>query len=156
MKEYKYKVNGVEYTVNVNSVEGNKAKVEVNGVTYEVEMENQVAAPVNQPIAAPAPQPQASAPAAASPSTPVVEKKAPATTSATSTAATPVKAPLPGVINDIKVVVGDKVKNGQPVVILEAMKMENEINAECDGTVTSIAVNKGDSVMEGAVLVTIG
>ena len=67
-----------------------------------------------------------------------------------------VKSPLPGVILDIKVNVGDAVKKGQTIIILEAMKMENNINAECDGTVTAVHVNKGDSVREGAMLVTIG
>ena len=137
MKEYKYKVNGVEYTVNINSVEGNIANVAVNGVSYQVEMEKPVAA-TPKPVAAPAPV-AAPKPAAA----PVAGGKA-------------LKAPLPGVINDIKVAVGDQVKEGQVVLILEAMKMENEINAECDGTVTAISVNKGDSVMEGTVLLTIG
>ena len=127
MKEYKYKVNGVDYTVNINSVEGNMANVTVNGVSYNIEMEKPVAAPK----ATPAPK-AAPAPAAAP------------------------KAPLPGVIKDIKVAVGDQVKEGQVVLILEAMKMENEINAECDGTITAISVNKDDSVLEGTVLLTIG
>ncbi|MBQ8098364.1 MAG: acetyl-CoA carboxylase biotin carboxyl carrier protein subunit [Bacteroidaceae bacterium] len=148
MKEYKYKVNGVEYKVNINAVEGNIAKVEVNGVAYEVQMEGRTAAP--KPVAAPRPAASvAAAPAASKPA-------APAPAAAPTGAGKALKAPLPGVINDIKVAVGTPVKAGQTVLILEAMKMENEINAECDGTVTSIAVNKGDSVMEGAVLLTIG
>ena len=65
-------------------------------------------------------------------------------------------APLPGTINEIKVKVGDKVNAGDTVVILEAMKMQNNIEAEFDGTVTSVLVNKGDTVMEGAALLTIG
>ena len=63
--------------------------------------------------------------------------------------------PLPGTINDIKVKVGDKVSAGDTVVILEAMKMQNNIEAETSGTVASINVNKGDAVMEGDTLVTI-
>ena len=133
MKEYKYKVNGVDYTVNINSVEGNMANVTVNGVSYNIEMEKPVAAPK----ATPAPK-AAPAPAAAP------------------TGGKALKAPLPGVIKDIKVAVGDQVKEGQVVLILEAMKMENEINAECDGTITAISVNKDDSVLEGTVLLTIG
>ena len=66
------------------------------------------------------------------------------------------KAPLPGTITDIKVAVGDAVKKGQTVVVLEAMKMQNNINAESDGTITSVTVTKGDTVNEGATLVTIG
>ena len=67
----------------------------------------------------------------------------------------PVVAPLPGTINEIKVKVGDKVNAGDTVVILEAMKMQNNIEAETSGTITSINVNKGDAVMEGDTLVTI-
>ena len=133
MKEYKYKVNGVDYTVNINSVEGNMANVTVNGVSYNIEMEKPVAAPKATPAPKAAPAPAA----------------APAGGKA-------LKAPLPGVIKDIKVAVGDQVKEGQVVLILEAMKLENEINAECDGTITAISVNKDDSVLEGTVLLTIG
>ena len=67
----------------------------------------------------------------------------------------PVVAPLPGTINDIKVKVGDKVNVGDTVVILEAMKMQNNIEAESTGTIASINVNKGDAVLEGDTLVTI-
>ncbi|MDO4952146.1 MAG: biotin/lipoyl-containing protein, partial [Bacteroidales bacterium] len=69
---------------------------------------------------------------------------------------TPFKAPLPGTINDIKVAVGQQVNVGDVVLILEAMKMENEITAEKAGTITSITVQKGDSVMEGTTMFTIG
>ena len=144
MKEYKYKVNGVEYKVNINSVEGEIAQVEVNGVPYEVKMEKAVAP---KPVAVP--KPAAAAPAAK----PAAPAAAPAPAPAANASGKALKAPLPGVVNDIKVAVGDAVK---AVLILEAMKMENEIAAETDGTVTSIAVGKGDSVMEGSVLLTIG
>lgn len=63
---------------------------------------------------------------------------------------------MPGTILDIKVNVGDAVKLGQPIVILEAMKMENDIVAPCDGTVTSIVVKKGDSVDTNQLLATVG
>ena len=157
MKEYKYKVNGVDYTVNINSVEGNMANVTVNGVSYNIEMEKPVAAPKATPAPAPAPK---AAPAAAPKAAPA-PAPAPAPKAAPAPAAAPaggkaLKAPLPGVIKDIKVAVGDQVKEGQVVLILEAMKMENEINAECDGTITAISVNKDDSVLEGTVLLTIG
>ena len=157
MKEYKYKVNGVDYTVNINSVEGNMANVTVNGVSYDIEMEKPVATPMATPAPAPAPK---AAPAAAPKAAPA-PAPAPAPKAAPAPAAAPaggkaLKAPLPGVIKDIKVAVGDQVKEGQVVLILEAMKMENEINAECDGTITAISVNKDDSVLEGTVLLTIG
>ena len=68
----------------------------------------------------------------------------------------PVKAPLPGTITELKVNVGDAVKVGDIVMVLEAMKMQNNIESEYEGTVTSITVKQGESVMEGAVLMTIG
>ncbi len=160
--EYKYKVNNVEYTVQVASIFGNKAQVFVNGTPYEVEMEGDAMAapvafapaPAPAPVAAPvAEAPKAEAPKAEAAPAPAPEK--PQETAAVPAGGTPVKSPLPGIINDIKVAVGDKVKNGQVLLILEAMKMENEITAEQDGVVSAIAVNKGDSVMEGTVLLTI-
>lgn len=155
MKEYKYKVNGVDYTVNINSVEGNMANVTVNGVSYNIEMEKPVAAPKATPAPKAAPAPAAAPKAAPAPAPAPAPKAAPAPAAAP-TGGKALKAPLPGVIKDIKVAVGDQVKEGQVVLILEAMKMENEINAECDGTITAISVNKDDSVLEGTVLLTIG
>jgi biotin carboxyl carrier protein len=66
-----------------------------------------------------------------------------------------VRAPLPGRITEILVAPGDVVKEGQPLAVLEAMKMENDIQAEFDGTVTAVNVTRGDSVLEGAVIVMI-
>ncbi len=141
MKEYKYKIKGVPYEVKINSVEENIAKVEVNGVEFEVELEKPVAAPKPVVRAVAAPVKTIEAPKAA-------QESVPAGVSA-------VKAPLPGTVIDIKVAVGDTVKKGQTIVILEAMKMENNIDSERDGKIAAIKVNKGDSVMEGSVLVTI-
>lgn len=146
MKEYKFKINGNEYNVAINSVEGNIADVTVNGASYKVEMEN---APAVAPVQ-PAPAPQATAPVAATP--------APAQSAApvASGAGKPVTSPLPGVIIEVSVKAGDKVSAGQQVAVLEAMKMENAIEASHAGTVTAVHVNKGDSVLEGAPIVTIG
>lgn len=147
MKEYKYIVKGAEYTVKINEVEGNMAKVEVNGVAFDVEMDRPMHLthkPVIKPVAHVHHGPVT--PAAA----PVQQQEVPAG------AGVAVRAPLPGTINAVAVTVGQEVKKGQPVVVLEAMKMENNINAECDGKVTAVHVSKGDSVREGAILVTIG
>lgn len=141
MKNYRFKINGNEYEVAVNSVEGNIASVSVNGTAYQVEMENSAAAVPQPAVAAPAPAPQV---AAAS------EKPAAVGTGK------PVSAPLPGVIISVKVKVGDPVKAGQELAVLEAMKMENSIEATHDGTVTAVHVAKGDSVLEGAPVVSIG
>lgn len=105
MKEYKYKINGNSYKVTIGDIEDNIAHVEVNGTPYKVEMEK---APkvVVKPVARPA---ATSAPAA--PATPVVKP------AAASTGKSGVKSPLPGVILDIKVNVGDTVKKGQVIII---------------------------------------
>lgn len=142
MKEYKFKINGNEYNVLINSIEGKNADVTVNGKSYSVELENAPAAPVQ---AAPV-QAAAAAPAAAAAAAPAPKPAG---------AGKPVTAPLPGVIIEVSVKEGQAVKAGQKVAVLEAMKMENEIQATEDGTVTAIHVNKGDSVLEGANIVTI-
>ena len=145
MKEYKYKINGNLYNVVIGDIEENIAHVEVNGTHYTVEMEKKPkAAPAPKPAVRPAAKP-AAAPAAA---TPVAKPAAGGAKSG-------VKSPLPGVILDIKVNVGDEVKKGQTLIILEAMKMENSINADKDGKVAAINVSKGESVLEGTDLVII-
>ena len=140
MKEYKYKINGNLYNVVIGDIEDNIAHVEVNGTHYNVEMEKKTkqSAPVARPAARPAVASSAAKPAAK----PAASKGG-------------VKSPLPGVILDIKVKEGDEVKKGQTVIILEAMKMENSINADRDGKVASIKVSKGESVLEGTDLIII-
>ncbi|MBR5141472.1 MAG: biotin/lipoyl-binding protein [Bacteroidales bacterium] len=143
MNEKKYTINGKEYNVAINSYTGSYAEVTVNGTVYQVKIED--ASSEAQP--APSVRPYEA---------PVVEVQ-PQTVPAPvpSGNARPVNAPLPGVIIGVKVKVGDVVKEGQAVAILEAMKMENEIQAEFDGTVVSVDVAEGDSVLEGAPIVTI-
>ena len=145
MKEYKYKINGNLYNVVIGDIEDNIAHVEVNGTHYTVEMEKKAKAEAAKPVARPAAKP---APATAPASTPAPAAKPAAGKSG-------VKSPLPGVILDIKCNVGDEVKKGQTLIILEAMKMENSINADKDGKITAINVSKGESVLEGTDLVII-
>jgi biotin carboxyl carrier protein len=148
MNKYQYKVQGVDYDVEIEEVEGNVAKVIVNGIRFDVELKQPInptstlkkvrveaPKPVARPSVAPAPAP--AAPAAAG-------------------AGSPIKAPLPGTITELKVNVGDTVKKGDILLVLEAMKMQNNIESEYDGTVTAITVKQGETVMEGAVLLTIG
>ena len=161
MKEYKYKINGNEYSVAIIDLEGNTAAVEVNGVSYKVDIltEGFTAAPARPAAKSAAPAaPAAPAPAAAKPAAPqpIAPAAAPAAEPAPAGKGTAVQSPLPGVILDIKVAVGDTVKAGQTVAILEAMKMENSINAECDGVITAIKVAKGDNILEGSDIVIIG
>ena len=141
MRSYKFKINGNEYDVEINSVEGNIADVTVNGASYKVEMDTPVA-----PAAAPVASAATAAPAAAPTPTPA---PAPAGVGKA------VTSPLPGVIIEVSVKEGQAVKAGQKVAVIEAMKMENEIQASSDGTVTAVLVNKGDSVLEGAEIVKI-
>ena len=159
MKTYKYKVQGVDYEVEIAEVEGKIAKVNVNGIPFEIEMQKPIKAAKHPALAntkrsASAPAAPV-APVATAPAQPAA-KPQPAQPAATAGAGTPVKAPLPGTINAINVKVGDTVAVGDVVIILEAMKMQNNIEAENAGTVTSILVNQGDTVMEGAVMLTIG
>ena len=150
MNKYQYKVQGVDYDVEIEEVEGNVAKVIVNGIRFDVEMKQPInptstlkkvhveaPKPVARPAVAPAAAPAETKPMAAG-------------------SGSPIKAPLPGTITDLKVNVGDKVNAGDIVLVLEAMKMQNNIESEYSGTVTSITVKPGETVMEGVVLMTIG
>ncbi len=141
MKEFNYKIKGVDYNVRITGVEDNIAKVRVNGIEFDVEMEK------------PIPQPKPVVRAVAAPVKTIESPKA--AQEAVAQGVTAVKAPLPGTVKDIKVAVGQEIKKGQTVVVLEAMKMENNIDAERDGKIAEIRVSKEDTVMEGAVLVTI-
>ena len=152
MKQYKYKINGSEFDVTIDSINGSKAKVEVNGLPFDVEMigstlvESALPDSVSEGASAPVSAP-------ASPAQEAPKEAATAPMGAGEGVA--VKAPLPGVITSIKVELGQSVKKGETVVVLEAMKMENNIAAENDGVVSGIAVQAGDSVLEGTVLITI-
>ena len=155
MNKYQYKVKGVDYEVEIAEVEGNIAKVNVNGIPFEVELQKPINAAKHPTMGAPKVQaPQSAAPA----SKPAVAQpvEAPAAPAAAPAAGTSVKAPLPGTITEIRVQVGQQVNAGDIVLVLEAMKMQNNIEAETTGKVTSIQVKQGDSVMEGSVLLTIG
>ena len=155
MNKYQYKVKGVDYEVEIAEVEGNIAKVNVNGIPFEVELQKPINAAKHPTMTAPkvqAPQPAAAKPAAAA--APAAQAEAPAAAAAAG-AGQAVKAPLPGTITDIRVQVGQQVSAGDIVLVLEAMKMQNNIEAEASGKISAIMVKQGDSVMEGTVLLTI-
>lgn len=150
MKQYSYTINGAAYDVQIESIKGSVAKVKVNGLDFDVQIHGSLAE-------GDLPTLEGSAPAA----TPAPVATAPAASPAASAkgeagAGAPVKAPLPGVVTKVLVQQGQAVKKGDTVLVLEAMKMENNIQTEQDGTVTGICCAAGDSVMEGTTLITIG
>ena len=141
-KEYKYTINGNKYEVVIGDIEENIATVVVNGEEYKVEWEPEAEEEKKKPVLGkPSAAPAADASASAE--------------SANVNTNNAVKAPLPGVITSIEVSVGDEVKTGDTLLVLEAMKMANNIEAEKDGKVTAILVQAGQSVMEDDALVVI-
>ncbi len=160
MAKYEYKVKGVDYVVEIQDIEGNIANVTVNGIPFEVEMKQPVKAGKQKVKLSEERRVKSeefnSSSSTTNASSATNESSAPTTKPAAAAASgKPVVAPLPGTINEIKVKVGDRVNAGDTVVVLEAMKMQNNIDAETSGTIASINVNKGDAVMEGDTLVTI-
>jgi biotin carboxyl carrier protein len=142
MKEYTYNINGNDYKVEVEGIENDEASVIVNGEKYTVKMPEQ-----------PKPeQPKVVKPVVAQPA-PAAAPAAENVDAANSANKSSIKAPLPGVIVDITVAVGDAVKKGQTIGHLEAMKMNNDITSDRNGTVAQICVKAGESVMEDAPLV---
>ena len=146
MPEYKITVNGKTYSVNIGRITDDTVDVTLDGRTYKVAVE---------------------APARKASKTPVIKRhrqvvNASEVPNRTSPPGTPppgsgaVLAPLPGLILKVLVSKGDSVSEGQPIAIMEAMKMENEIEAPISGTVSEIAVSEGESVLENALLMKIG
>ena len=152
MKDYSLKINGHNYNVQIDNVNETStvAHVVVNGVDYEVEIEGAKASSVSKPQVAPAPKSANSAMITPSTATP-----SPRIAPAAPSSGYSVKCPLPGTILGVKVAVGDTIAAGQTLVVLEAMKMENNIDAERGGVVKQILVQQGATVMEGDVLIVI-
>ncbi|MDR0333594.1 MAG: biotin/lipoyl-binding protein [Dysgonamonadaceae bacterium] len=146
MKEFNYKINGTSYKVYVRKSDANQVELEVNGTPFIVELETKekkkAAAPKRESIGHEVPTPQTAKPSL------VVKPAAPASRST-------INAPLPGNILSLNCKVGDEVKKGDTLLVLEAMKMENNIVAIDNGKVVEILVNKGDTVADGAALVVI-
>ena len=146
MKKFKFTINGVQYDAEIISIDDNLAEVSVNGTVYAVEVDRSIPVSKTPKLVR----------TMAVPST-----DAHPSTSKTSSPGAPkgtgnIKSPLPGVILEVHVREGESVKIGQKLITLEAMKMENNINADKEGRVTSLKVGRGDSVMEGDILLVIG
>ena len=168
MSQYKFKINGKDFDVTVNGIENNVAAVSVNGIEYNVELDSTaIQGQVSASVGGVAPETHATlainaggaapsnTPAAPGlPTSPATAGSVPASAvrpeGRNESAGKKIVSPLPGVIIDVCVNVGDAVKRGQKIAVIEAMKMENDILAECDGTVSAIYVKKTDSVLEGA------
>ena len=137
MKDYKFKINGQDYAASVEEQDNGTLNVTVNGKTYQVELPEK-AHHCTHPMVRPAVSAAAGAPAVARPA-----------------AAAPgnVVAPLPGTITSVKVKKGQKVKKGDVLLVMEAMKMANDITAEADGTINNVCVSQGQSVNQGMILI---
>ncbi len=146
MKRFKFTINGNKYETEILHIEDNVAEIEINGTKYYVEVNRDIK-PVKTPKLVRA---------TAVPSTDTHPSQAKTSSPAGPKGVGAVKSPLPGVILEMFVKEGDTVKMGQRLLVLEAMKMENNIEADKAGVVTSILKSKGDSVMEGDVLIMIG
>ncbi|WP_085536461.1 biotin/lipoyl-containing protein [Massilibacteroides vaginae] len=143
MKKYVIKIYGTEYAVKIKNVEGKTAQLTVNDIPYEVEVEGITTNPTRMTTKTAIQHPvmQSEVP---------VSKPAP-----TSSSSYPMKAPLPGVILEMGIKEGDTIKQGQLLLVLEAMKMENNIESDRAGVIDKIYFHKGDSVLEGDTLLTI-
>ena len=155
MKTIKLSIQGNPYEVTIRGISGNVADVVVNGIAYKVEIDPKSNIATNTIISTPNPvlAPATEKPAEVKTEAPAPVLEAPADMPSGSHK---LSAPLPGIIVSVDVKPGDKVKVGQKLLVLEAMKMENNINSDRDGIITKICVSKGDSVMEGDVLVEMG
>lgn len=146
MKKFKFTINGNQYETEVLNIEENIAEIEVNGTLYKVEVDKTMKATKTPKLVRQVAVPSTdSHPSVAKTSSPAGPKGAGS-----------IKSPLPGVILEMFVREGEEVKMGQKLLMLEAMKMENNIEADKAGKVVSILKHKGDSVMEGDVLIIIG
>ena len=137
---YKIKIHGTEYEVNIHKVEDNIAHLTVNEMDFEVEVEELNINPTRM---------------SHSPATKTVQPDVALGKQQTANSILEVRSPLPGIINKVRVVEGDKVKAGQELLILEAMKMENSIEADREGVIEKVNCREGDSVLEGDVLLII-
>ncbi len=144
MRKYQLKLNDNDYMVHLRDLSAKEATVEINGKEYQVAITS-VAEVIPEGIVA-----SGSAPA------PVIAPASVAKSKTGGANAGSVLAPIPGSIMEVYVEVGDKVKAGQPLFKMEAMKMENEINARIDGTISLVSISLGDTVNQGDELIIIG
>ncbi len=146
MKKYTFTIHGNKYEVSILNVEENLIDLEVNGSAYKVEVDKSIQTAKTPRLVRSRSVPSTdSGPSVGSGSKPYSGGQGGT-----------IKSPLPGAILSIHVKPGDKITVGQKLMVVEAMKMENNIDSDKDGTVLSVAVTAGQSVMEGDVLLEIG
>ena len=145
MRKFKLSVNGLSYEVEIKNIEDNLAEVEVNGTKYQVEIERKQQVSKTPRLVR----------SVVSPSTDIVKSVQKTASPSEAKGVGIIKSPLPGIILNITVKVGDKVEIGDRLLVLEAMKMENNINSDKAGVITAIKVNPKDSVLEGDILIEI-
>ncbi|MFV0289922.1 MAG: acetyl-CoA carboxylase biotin carboxyl carrier protein [Mangrovibacterium sp.] len=136
-KQFQFKINGNDYSTEIINVDDNIAEIEVNGTIYQVELTDRIK-----------PTPKTPKLVRSQP----ITHEAPKVTNPSSNSEKEFKSPLPGTILEVNKRVGDMVKVGDIVMLLEAMKMENNIEADKEGKISHIAKEKGATVMEGDVL----
>jgi biotin carboxyl carrier protein len=139
MKKFKFSIHGNDYLVDVHGIEDNIAHLEVNGTAYHVEIHRTVKQSKTPTLVRPAIKQQAM---------PSIQKKEGGSSH-------PILAPLPGNILTIHVVKGDIVKKGQLLLVMEAMKMENQVLSDRAGVVEAVRIQTGDSVLQGDILLEI-
>lgn len=139
MKKFKFTINGNDYNVDVQGIEENLARLEVNGTPYNVELHRQIKASKTPTLVRPAIRPQVS---------PDIQKREGGSSH-------PILAPLPGSITKLMVGKGDIVEKGQLLLIMEAMKMENQVLADRTGVVENLRVQQGDAVLQGDIIMEI-
>jgi len=139
MKKFKFTIHGNDYRVDVHGIEDNMAHLEVNGTAYDVEIHRKVKSSKTPTIVRPAIK---------EPIRPSIQKREGGSSH-------PIVAPLPGSILSLKVTKGDIVKKGQLLLIMEAMKMENQVLSDRAGVVENIRVREGDAVLQGDIILEI-
>lgn len=144
MKKFSFEINGSKYEVNVKKVEGENAKIEVNGTPYSVKIHQEIKTS-KTPILVRSEVSNADAPKVAGEKmTPVLETKKPSSKT--------IKSPLPGNVFKVNVKAGDVFKEGDILMVLESMKMENNILAETNGTIVKVNAPEGKAVLQDEVL----
>ena len=150
MTQFKFDINGSKYEVEIKSIDGSIAEVDVNGNLYQVNIEGdgQISVPVARPAAKPTATPAATTTPAAKPAATPTAAPAEAAGKGSKT----IKAPLPGSVLKVLVEPGTAFKEGDILMVMESMKMENNITAECSGTITKVVAPVGTSVLQDDVL----